>query len=206
MCYVVTFLSVKKQNYTHESCRKNETPPHIRAITEIRRKKEAKVASHQEQARSSACRFTLMVTSSSLTSWKATRSRACGSVTQSVVCVTSVRSNRRGATVPLLSLSVGFSCKFLIISYEKTNDSWAPVKGKRKFKAAKAGKWTERRMKWELRGGHENKLRCNLREKSIKEQWTMSHLHSLCKDVETAATWLVWLIWKLNTIAHDWQL
>lgn len=43
-------------------------------------------------------------------------------------------------------------------------------------------------------------------EKSIKEQWTMSHLHSLCEDVETAATWLVWLIWKLNTIVHEWQL
>lgn len=66
---------------------------------------------------------------------EATRSRACGSITQRrcVVCVTSVRSNRRGVTVPLLSLSVGFPCKFLIISYEKANDSWAPVKGKRKF-------------------------------------------------------------------------
>lgn len=169
MCCVVTFLLAKKQNYTLGSCRKNETPPRGRAITEIRRKKEAKVASHRERAHSSACRFTSLVTSSSLISWKDTwgsafqGARKRNSKRRGVWCVWQA-SGQTGVTVPLLSLSVGFSCKSFTISYEKANDSWAPVKGKHKFQAAKAGKWTERRMKWELRGGHENKLRGDLRE------------------------------------------
>lgn len=77
----------RKHEITHRrAAGKKETPPRGRAITEIRRKKEAKAASHQEQAHSSACGSHCWWR---LHRWypgrirEAARSRACGSVTQS---------------------------------------------------------------------------------------------------------------------------